>query len=253
MTRKKDYIEKTEESIEVIKDAVSERNHEKHRFTPGPLLLAFLFGAVSLMCVLLLIGKITIPFPPDDDKDSSRPIGESIREISELATLEYDYTYIEEFKKSRELDFSFVDVDIPFTQKKFIASFDGTIKYGVNLKKIDEPEIDDVNKTITFSMPEIVLMSHEINFDSVKLWHKENNLFYPIQPNDTVEFEKENKARAEKQAIKRGIIEKVQDHTTSVITSFVHSLFPEYKDYKIVCEYPKQKTIKRISYKDEEN
>lgn len=251
MARKK-HTGKVEDSIEEIKEVVYERNDEKRRFTPGPLLLAFILGAVVLMCVLLFIGKIPNPFDTDDDTPS-RPIAESIREISELATLEYDYTYIGEFKKSRQLDFSFINVDVPFTEKKFIASFDGTIKYGVNIKQIEEPVVDDVNKTITFTMPEVVLLSHEIDFDSVKLWHKENNLFDPIQPSDTVEFQKENQEKAEKQAIKRGIIKKVKDHTTSVITSFIHSLFPEYEQYKIVCEYPNQKTIKRISYEDQEN
>lgn len=255
MSRKKGS---TKGDIEVFEEAVEEKRdreyegYYKRRRSPGPFLSGLLFGAVAIIAVLLLLGKIPNPFDPDDDT-SGRLIGESIQEISELATLEYDYTYVGEFKKSRNLDFSFVTVDIPFTEKTFIASFDGTIKYGINLKNLDEPKTNDANKTITFSMPKVVELSHEIDFKSVKQWHKENNLFYPIQPSDTVEFQKENQKRAEKQAVKRGIIKKVQDHTTSVITSFVHTLFPEYKDYKIKCNYPSQKTIERITNEDVES
>lgn len=247
MSKKKDYIEKAEDSIEEIKEIVEDRVDEKRRFTPGPLLLSFLLGAAALMIVLLFMGKMPNPFDPEDDDTSGRLIGESIREISELATLEYDYTFVGRFKKSRELDFAFVDVDIPFTEKKFIASFNGTIKYGINLKKLAEPKINNNKKTITFTMPEINLISHEIDLNSFYPWHEENNLFHPIKPSDTVKFQKQNKKRAEKQAIERGVVEKVQTYTTTVVTSFVHSIFPEYKDYKVICNYPEQKTINRVS------
>ena len=240
MKKETDIVEKAED---MVKDKIP-----KHGLSST--IKTMIIGALAILCILHLLGKIPNPFNDDDDT-SGRPIGETIREISELSTLEYDYTFVGEFKKSREVDFLIVETNVPLTQKKFIASFDGTIKYGIDIKNLDEPIEDDINKTLTFAMPEVVLTSHEIHLNSFKEWYRENNLVNPIKPTDTITFEKENKIRAEKQAVKRGIIKKVQKHTTTVITQFVQTVYPKYKDYKIICNYPDQKTIKRVSSEEE--
>lgn len=253
MSDKKISFEKDEGFVEEIRDGVLSKKEKKHHFSPGPLFLSFLLGAAALMIVLLVIGNLKLPFPPDDPDPSVPPgrvIAESIQEISELSTLEYDYTYIGEFTKSRELDFKFIGLKIPFTEKNFIASFNGTIKYGLDLSKLKEPTINDRKKTITFDMPEVCLLSHELNLESIKYWDENNNLFNPLKPSDGDAFKRKHKKDAEDQAIERGILKRVQEHTTTVITSFVQNIFSEYKDYEIICKYPKQKTIKRIEYED---
>ena len=202
--------------------------------------------------MLLAFGNFKLPFFPSDDEEEAVPpgrvIAESIQEISELSTLEYDYTYIGEFKKSRKLDFFIIDLNIPLTKKEFIASFNGTIKYGINLRDLKDAKVDDSKKTITIDMPEIGLLSHEIDLKSIKYWDEKNNLFNPLKPSDGDEFKRVHKKDAEIQAVERGILKRVQTHTKTVLTSFIQGIFPEYSDYKIICKYPKQKKIKRITY-----
>lgn len=253
MSDNKDYLEKSEDAIEEIKEKVYVTKEKKRR-SPGPLFLSFLLGAAVLMIVLLAFGNLKIPFFHNDDEGESVPpgrvIAESIQEISELSTTEYDYTYIGEFKKSRKLDFFLIDLNIPLTKKEFIASFNGTIKYGIDLSKLGDAKVNDEEKTITLDMPEICLLSHEIDLKSIKYWDEKNNLFNPLKPSDGDTFKRIHKKDAETQAVDRGILKRVQDHTSTVLTSFVQNVFPEYKEYEVICNYPKQKTIKRISYED---
>lgn len=209
----------------------------------------FLLGVAVAVIILLAVGQVPWNNTDDDGHVTGRQIGESIKQISELATLEYDYTYIGRFEDSRTIDFFIFDVDVPLTEKNFIGSFDGTIKYGINLEDIDRPKINDADKTIKINMPEIVKISHEIDFDSIYYWDKENNLFNPIIPEDSDKFENDNMKDAEKQAIDRGIVEKVQKHTTSVISTFIKKMYPKYKNYIVNCDYPNQKTINNSSEK----
>lgn len=207
--------------------------------------------AIVVLCVLLLL-SLAENFSLSDESSESEEqsvsgkiIGESVSALSQLTTTEYDYTIIDEFRNSRKIDFFIVDTNIPLTEKSFIISFDGIIKYGVDLSEIGTPVIDDENKTITIKMPKIIMISHEIDEDSIQYWDEENNLFNLIEPSDSDQFQKKNKLKAEKQAIERGVIKKDQDYTEKVLGTFIPAMYPIYSDYKVICDFPKQDKIER--------
>lgn len=87
-------------------------------------------------------------------------ITSEIRDIGELATIEYLYTDAGKFEDpakvfGKEIPFS-------FTTKSFIAKWDGIIKIGVNVDEITV-EVRDYNKEIVVHIPEAVILSHEID------------------------------------------------------------------------------------------
>lgn len=207
--------------------------------------------AIVVLCVLLfvsLIGNFVLykhSQESDEQSISGKIIGESVSALSQLTTTEYDYTIIDEYSDNRELDFLFVDTNVPFTEKSLIISFDGIIKYGVDLSEIGTPVIDDENKTITIEMPKIIMISHEIDEDSIQYLDEKDGLFNRVKPSDSDQLQKENKLKAEKQAIERGIIKKVQENTEKVLGTFIPAMYPVYSDYKVNCDFPDQKKIKR--------
>lgn len=203
---------------------------------------------LSIATVIVLVvffGFKMIPLSFGDNQPSAKLIGNSLEQISQLATLEYDYTYVDEFSNSNSVKFFNKEFHIPFTQKHFICAFDGMIKYGIDLSEIENIKVDDKNKKIVIEMPTIMKISHEIDWDSIRYYDEKSNLFNPITCEDIDAFKKEHMKDAEKQAMERGIINKVQDYTENVIQLFIQNTYEEFKDYTIECKYEEQTTIKK--------
>lgn len=76
-----------------------------------------------------------------------------LAEISELASVTYTYTNMAQFENSDD----FYGMKIPFTTKKFILSYDGTIKAGIDLGDV-EIEVRDNDVTVTLPEAEILAM-----------------------------------------------------------------------------------------------
>ena len=96
---------------------------------------------------------------------TSEMIREEIRDIGELATEEYEYTAVETYDESK----SFNGFEIPFTQSKFIFSYDGNIKAGIDYSSI-EVEKDDAKKQVLITLPKAKILSSEIDEKSFLLY-----------------------------------------------------------------------------------
>ena len=83
-----------------------------------------------------------------------------LSEIRELATVTYAYTNMAQFESSND----FYGVKIPFTTKSFILTYDGTVKAGVDL---DGAEVSVSGTTVTITLPEAEILSHEIDPSSI--------------------------------------------------------------------------------------
>lgn len=194
---------------------------------------------IFILILIILGNKISF----GEKEDGSRIIGESIHSIAELATTEYDYTYVEEFSESSEVDLFVTKLSIPLTNKYFVGTFDGTIKYGVDLNNIKEKDImiDETKKIIVINMPEVIQLSHEAG--KTTFYAKDNNLLNPFTPEDSENFKYVHKEDAENKAFKRGILTRIQKDTELTIQTIINSL-PGYEDYKVKCKFPDQKNIK---------
>ena len=80
---------------------------------------------------------------------TSAMLGEQLCSAQELTTVAYYYTNMGRFENQVD----FYGWKVPFTLKSFIVSYDGVIKAGVDLTRI-EVEIDDLAKTVTVRLPE---------------------------------------------------------------------------------------------------
>jgi hypothetical protein len=155
-------------------------------------------------------------------------IKSEIRDIGEIATIEYLYTDAGKFENPKQL----FGVNLPFTTKSFIAKWDGIIKAGVQVDKIIV-EINDVNKEIIVHMPKSVILSHEIKKESIETLDEKDGLFNPVKVNDVREFDKVSKEAMEERAIENGILDKASKNAKEIIEKLVNNDVVQEQGYTI--------------------
>lgn len=158
-------------------------------------------------------------------------IKSEIKDIGELATLEYLYTDAGKFEDPKKL----FGVNIPFTTKSFIAKWDGVIKAGVKIDSIIV-EISDANKEIIIHIPNAEILSHEIYKDSIETLDEKDNIFNPLKVEDVREFDAISKDTMEQRAIDNGILDKAFENAKEIIEKLVNNDAVQEQGYMIKFE-----------------
>lgn len=134
-------------------------------------------------------------------------------DIGELATQSAYCTEVQVTDSSREL----FGINIPFTQSKYIYSYDIVIKAGLDFTGITWSEQGD---TIRITLPEIKILSSEIDLDSLKVYHEDESIFQKITLEDNNAALASLKTRAEEDAIANGLLEEARDNAEQILTAF---------------------------------
>ena len=133
-----------------------------------------------------------------------------LSEIRELATVTYAYTNMAQFESSND----FYGVKIPFTTKSFILTYDGTVKAGVDL---DGAEVSVSGTTVTITLPEAEILSHEIDEDSMEVFDEKTSIFNPFTVEDFTSFQSDQKAAMEGKALSRGLLAEARAKAVSSV------------------------------------
>lgn len=152
----------------------------------------------------------------------------SIKDIGELATIEYLYTDAGKFENTKQL----WGKDIPFTTKSFIAKWDGCIKAGIDIQAITI-DVDNTGKCITIHMPKAQILSQEIDKDSIETLDEKNGLFNPVQVEDVREFDAVSQDEMCERAIANGILEKATENAKNIIETLVNTDVVQEQGYTL--------------------
>ncbi len=185
------------------------KSEEKSRFW---VVIVVVFSAFILAFFAYKSGmnKAELTFAKSKPQISATSLKEALNEISELATIEYNYTSMGQFENSND----FYGVKMPFSTKKFVVSFDGVIKAGVDL---DRTYVEMREKEIIVTMPKAEILSHEIYENSLQVYDEKNGLFNSLTITDFNEFYIEQKSAMEKRAIEKGMLEKAHERAEDSI------------------------------------
>lgn len=139
--------------------------------------------------------------------------------IGELATQSVTTTTVRVETK----DLKLFNVSIPLTQSKYIYTYNTTIKAGINFSDVKWQlgDTDDTSHNIYVDIPEVKTLSADIDLDSFKVLHEENNIFSPItltEHNDSLIQLREN---ALSDAINSGLYDRALDNAKTILTSFI--------------------------------
>ena len=143
-----------------------------------------------------------------------------LTEIRELATVTYAYTNMAQFESSSD----FYGVKVPFTTTSFILTYDGTIKAGVDL---DGAAVDISGTTVTVTLPEARILSHEIDEDSVEVFDEKTSIFNPFTVEDFTSFQADQKAAMEERALSRGLLEEARSKAVSSVKQLLAAALPD--------------------------
>lgn len=151
--------------------------------------------------------------------------------IGELATQSVTTTTVRVETK----DLKLFNVSIPLTQSKYIYTYNTTIKAGINFSDVKWQlgDTDDTSHNIYVDIPEVKTLSADIDLDSFKLLHEENNIFSPItltEHNDSLIQLREN---ALSDAINSGLYDRALDNAKTILTSFISQVYPS-NEYNII-------------------
>lgn len=151
--------------------------------------------------------------------------------IGELATQSVTTTTVRVETK----DLKLFNVSIPLTQSKYIYTYNTTIKAGINFSDVKWQlgDTDDTSHNIYVDTPEVKTLSADIDLDSFKVLHEENNIFSPItltEHNDSLIQLREN---ALSDAINSGLYDRALDNAKTILTSFISQVYPS-NEYNII-------------------
>ncbi len=205
---------------------------------------AVLFIVVVLLCCGVFLGTKyyysrqvktvevvkEVPVEKIIEKDiqiSGETIRDSMANIGKLCTAEYSYTHVEHVDSSREIN----GFKVPFTTSTFIYSYDGIVMAGIDFTKI-QIDKNDIEKIITVILPDVEIISSDVDQNSFQLYDEKNNIFNPISVTDVADSFTDLKNSEEKKAIEKGLFDRARASAILLVENFMHGSY-DVEDYEI--------------------
>jgi hypothetical protein len=182
---------------------------EEHRRRGPTRLLGFLLVLAIAAAVLLGTGIIRTGI-------TANITAFGLKDIGELATQSGYFTSVQTIQSNREL----FGIEIPLSRSNYIFSYDGTIKAGLDFGDIDV-SVDDMQRKIRIKLPEIKILSTEIDESSFKLYNESENILTPLRMSDVNQALAELKLKARETAEAHGIMENARENAKVLIRGFL--------------------------------
>ena len=141
-------------------------------------------------------------------------------DIGELATQTAYSSNVSVIDRSRNL----WGLEIPFTQSKYVFSYDTIIKAGLNFTQV-KWSVNEKDKVITVLIPEVKILSNEIDPDSLKVYYEAESIFTNIGLEDTNEAQKELKDTAQKTAIENGLLKNAETNAQALLEGYIAQVY----------------------------
>ncbi len=187
-----------------------------------------ILGVILVAAAVVVLAYNFLPGNDGAVQTISTSLSGSINEIGELATAEYGYTMAQTLDKPpKEL----IGIKIPFTESKIIYSYDGKIKAGVDFTKV-AAKVDEAAGVVYVTMPEAVILSSEVDNDSLVVYDEKNSPFNSLKFEDMNLSIEELKKSAEDNAAKNGLFDSAMENAKKIIRSMVENLNSD-KEYKV--------------------
>lgn len=152
-------------------------------------------------------------------------------DIGELATQVAYCSQVNVTDKSRDI----YGIKIPFTQTKYVYSYDVEIKAGFNFNDIT-CDINENKKTVSFTLPQPMILSNEIDLDSLKVYHEAESVFTNITLDENNKALQSLKEQAEKDSIANGLLENAKTNAEELLKNFLSNEY-DLKEYSYSFKY----------------
>ena len=123
-------------------------------------------------------------------------------------------------------------MQVPFTQSKYVFSYDGVIKAGLDFSAIDV-QVDEAAGEIRVTLPEIQILSNEIDPNSLEIYDERNNIFTPLNLDAMNNSLLDLREESQQTAVGNGLLEQAAENAKLLITGFLSGMY-DLQRYSIV-------------------
>ncbi len=176
---------------------------------------------ISLLVVVALLGGTYFYLDTRVTTNAeafSSTVSESVLQILQLSTLEYNYTDVLTYKESAK----YKELIIPFTEKRFMIKYTGYVKAGSDLSsiEIDTPDLETVHVTL----PHAKITDNVINEEDLYVYDEKGSLFNKLKIADVYEIMVQQKEETEEKLLKKGFLEEADQHSKDLITELLKAM-----------------------------
>ena len=143
-----------------------------------------------------------------------------LKNIGEMATQAAYFTNVQVIDNNQKL----LGMDLPLTQTKIIFSYDGAIKAGLNFEDV-QVSVNEESHTIEVMLPEIKILSLEIDEKSMKIYHEDKSVFTPLNMADIQKSMEELRKEATETAIENGLFTNARANAEELMKGFLAGIF----------------------------
>ena len=172
-------------------------------------LLQKIFALLGILAVLAALGWGVRSVVSSDSKTTRL----GFEDLGELATQAAYCTEVNVTEAYREL----FGLTIPFTQSKYIYSYDVEVRAGLDFQDVRWSVEEDA---IRVTLPEIRILGAELELDSFRVYHEEESIFRPITLDETNAAMEALKDSAVEDAIANGLLESARSNAEAILTGF---------------------------------
>lgn len=163
-----------------------------------PFILTLMSAALLAVTFLLFREKLlpgSFQLVNEKSEISAQTIIKEVLPIGEYASLAYHYTSVVKDINSKDIN----GWTIPFTTRKYIFTYNGTMKLGIDGTKIhiEEKAAENGLPVIVISLPPIKILSHEIIDNSIEVFDQSQTIFNEINIQDAFKVTAERKREME--------------------------------------------------------
>lgn len=183
---------------------------------------------IALVCLAILLVVITVLSTTAIIKYESKTTELGFKNIGELTT---QAAYCAEVNLTDD-SVQLWGWDLPLTNSKYIYSYDVAIKAGCDFGQI---EWAATKNEVHVKLPEMKVLSCEIDPNSFKVYHEKESIFNRITLEENNEAYKTLRDNAINNAIENGLFDNARANAELLISAFLRSDYPEDK-YTIVFD-----------------
>ena len=193
----------------------------------------FLLAVAILAAILVAAIASQADMIPPEPGITSELLREQLEYVRDLVTVEYHYTDADKQELPGKKLFNLIPV--PFTKRAFIISYDGVIKYGIDISQVGL-SVNGISKIVTVEIPRAKIISHEIPEEGFQVLYESGGPFNHIRIDDVTLFRMTQKGKMEEKAAESDMPRKAQEQSGEAILALLKAV-PGMEEYTLELEY----------------
>ena len=188
-----------------------------------------------IACLLMVIGYLLAGKEAGEPEVSVHTVVKEVLPVGEYTSLVYHYTSLIRNVNAKDIK----GWKIPFTTKKYVFSYTGAIKLGVDGTRIQvEQEGDSVIRLV---FPPVKILSHEVLSGSIEVYEQSQSIFNEIQIAEAFKITEDRKLEQEEIVMGSTVVKEAQDSMEQQIGALVKSLPGIHDRYDVVFTWQEEK------------